>query len=112
MKQINFKINNMTWKITYKDTKTLIAKLNSRCEEKVFYVFGLTLYDSHEIWINGDLCFEQQIKTLKHELTHCYMWSMGMHNVIEYNEEFICDLVSASNDFINEVVEKYKIQMS
>ena len=43
MKQINFKINNMTWKITYKDTKTLIAKLNSRCEEKVFYVFGLTL---------------------------------------------------------------------
>ena len=40
------------------------------------------------------------------------MWSMGMHNVIEYNEEFICDLVSASNDFINEVVEKFKRQMS
>lgn len=58
------------------------------------------------------MCFEQQIKTLKHELTHCFIWSYGMYNVEGYNEEFICDLVSASNDFINEVVEKYIKQMS
>ena len=58
------------------------------------------------------MCFEQQIKTLKHELTHCFIWSYGMYNVESYNEEFICDLVAASNDFINEVVEKYIKQMS
>lgn len=57
------------------------------------------------------MCFDQQLKTLKHELTHCYIWSCGIYNVVEYNEEFICDLVSASNDFINQVVEKYKKQM-
>lgn len=57
------------------------------------------------------MCFEQQICTLKHELTHCYMWNYGLYNITEYNEEFICDLISASNDFINEVVEKYKKQM-
>ena len=58
------------------------------------------------------MCYDQQISTLKHELTHCYIWAHGMYNVTEFNEEFICDLVSASNDFINEVVEKYKKQMS
>lgn len=54
------------------------------------------------------MCFDQQLKTLKHELTHCYIWCYGMYNVVDYNEEFICDLVSASNDFINEIVEKYR----
>jgi hypothetical protein len=76
------------------------------------FAFGVTIFPKHEIWINEDMCFEQQIKTLKHELTHCFIWSYGMYNVEVYNEEFICDLVSASNDFINEVVEKYKKQMS
>lgn len=112
MKSINFKINNTNWKIIMKDKETLVNKYNSEHEQKTTFAFGVALYTSYEIWINSEMCFEQQLKTLKHELTHCYMWVMGMYNVMEYNDEFICDLVSASNDFINEVVEKFKIQMS
>lgn len=109
---MNFKINNMTWKIIGKTKEELLEKYNSEHEQKAYYTFGVTLYPDHEIWINQDMCFEQQIKTLKHELTHCYIWSYGMYNIMEYNDELICDIVSASNDFINEVVEKYKKQMS
>ena len=109
---MNFKINNMTWKIYEKTKQELLDKYNSDREEKAFYIFGVTLFPDHEIWINEEMHPEQKIKTLKHELTHCYIWSYGMYNVTNYNEEFICDLVSASNDFINEVVEKYKKQMS
>lgn len=109
---MNFKINNMTWKIILKSAEELLDKYNSEYEQKAYYTFGMTSYSRHEIWINKDMCYEQKIKTLKHELAHCYMWCYGMHNVEEYNEEFICDLVSASNDFINEVVEKFKRQMS
>lgn len=109
--ECKFEINNMHWKIMQKSTQELTDKYNSQYEQKAYYTFGVTLYPDHEIWINKDMCFEQQICTLKHELTHCYMWNYGLYNITEYNEEFICDLVSASNNFINEVVEKYKKQM-
>ena len=112
MKQINFKINNTNWKIIMKDKETLLNKFNSENDQKALFAFGVASYTTYEIWINSDMCFEQQLRTLKHELAHCYMWVMGMYNVANYNEEFICDLISASNDFINEVVEKFKRQMS
>lgn len=95
-----------------KSKEELLDKYNSGHDQKAYFTFGVTLFPEHEIWVNQDMCVDQQIKTLKHELTHCYIWCYGMYNITEYNEEFICDLVSASNDFINEVVEKYKKQMS
>lgn len=109
---MNFKINNMVWKIMMKSKEELLDKYNSNHDQKAYYLFGVTLFPEHEIWLNEEMCFDQQIKTLKHELAHCYIWSYGIYNVPDYNEEFICDLVSASNDFINEVVEKYIKQMS
>ena len=109
---MNFKINNMVWKIMMKSKEELLDKYNSNHDQKAYYLFGVALFPEHEIWLNEEMCYDQQIKTLKHELTHCYIWSYGIYNVPDYNEEFICDLVSASNDFINEVVEKYKKQMS
>lgn len=105
---MEFKINNMTWKIVMKSKEALLEKYNREHGQEAYYVFGYTCYPRHEIWINEELCLESQIKTLKHELTHCYIWCYGMYNVTIYNEEFICDLISASNDLINEVVEKYK----
>ena len=35
----------------------------------------------------------------------------GLYNVVDVNEEVICDLVACSNDFINRMVEKYKEEM-
>ena len=103
---MNFKINNMTWKIMMKSKEELLDKYNSNHDQKAYYLFGVTLFPEHEIWLNEEMCYDQQIKTLKHELTHCYIWSYGIYNVPDYNEECIC------NDFIHEVVEKYKKQMS
>ena len=104
---MEFRINNDEWVIKQQDKQTLIDKYNSENEECNF-VFGVTLYAKHEIWINREMCFDQQIKTLKHELTHCYIWNYGLYNVPHYNEEMVCDLVSSINDFINEVVNEYK----
>lgn len=70
--------------------------------------FGLTIFSEHKIWINKDICFDQKIKTLKHELTHCYIWSFGLGSILNYTEEMVCDIVSASNDIINEIIEDYK----
>lgn len=48
------------------------------------------------------------IKTLKHELTHVWLYEYE-HNQDEkeFNNEDVCEIVACSNDFINEVVEKY-----
>ena len=49
------------------------------------------------------------VKTLKHELTHVWLYEYG-HNQHEkeFNFEDICEIVASSNDFINEIIEKLK----
>jgi len=105
---LEFKINNDKWIIEEKSKEELEELYQKETEEKIYFVFGVTIKPQHVIYINKDMCEEQKIKTLKHELTHCYIWEYGLFNVIDVNEEVICDLVACSNDFINEVVEKYK----
>ena len=104
---MKFKINNNNWEIKEKDKQTLLDKYNSNHEDSALFVFGMCIYSEHEIWINKDMCKEQKIRTLKHELTHCYMWSYGLYNVPHFTEEMACDLVESINDFINEVVKEY-----
>lgn len=104
---MKFIINENKWKIKQVTKQNLLDKYNSENEEKSTYVFGLTQYSKHEIWINKDMCMEQQINTLKHELTHCYIWSYGLYNIPNYTEEMVCDLVSSINNFINKIVEDF-----
>lgn len=104
---MEFKINNHKWRIEEKSKQELINMYNEQYEEAAYFVFGLTLRPKHLIYINKEMCKDQKIKTLKHELTHCYIWEYGLYNVPNFNEEMVCDLVSSSNDFINEVVNQY-----
>lgn len=103
-----FEINNDKWQIEEKSKEELKELYEAEMEEKAYFVFGVTIKSQHIIYINKDMCEEQKIKTLKHELTHCYIWEHGLYNVMDVNEEVICDIVASSNDFINEVVEQYK----
>lgn len=105
---MKFEINHTTWTIIEQDTQTLVEKYNSENEDKANFAFGVCIYPKHEIWINKDMHIEQQIKTLKHELTHCYIWNYGLYNVPSFNEEMVCDLVSSIHEFIDEVVNEYK----
>ena len=50
------------------------------------------------------------IKTLKHELTHVWLYEYG-HNQNDdktFSYEDVCEVLASSNDFINEIVEQYK----
>ena len=104
---MKFKINNDTWEIKEIEANELKEMYEKEMQEKAYYVFGVTQKSKHIIYINKDMCEEQKIKTLKHELTHCYIWEHGLYNVMDINEEVICDIVACSNDFINEVAERY-----
>lgn len=105
---MKFKINNDEWIIELKGKEELLDLYKTQYDEDASFCFGVTERAQHFIWINANMPLEQQIKTLKHELAHCYIWEYGLYEVPNFNEEMACDLVSRSNDFINEIVEKYK----
>ena len=105
---MKFTINNDEWQIEEKSKNELKELYEKETQEKTYFVFGVTIKSAHIIYINKDMCEEQKIKTLKHELTHCYIWEFGLYNVMDINEEVICDIVASSNDFINVIVEQYK----
>lgn len=97
-----FKINNTEW--TIKEVSE--AEINN--EMKNDFTLGVTIYKSQEI-----LLLENQanlIKTLKHELTHVWLYEYGHRQDDEkkFDYEDICEIVASSNDFINKVVEQYK----
>ena len=106
---MEFEINNEKWKIEERTRKELseIYKAEEQPEDGNYFIFGLLNKAKHLIFINKEVCREEQIKTLKHELTHCYIWTYGLYNVPNFTEEMACDLVANSNEFINEVVGRY-----
>ena len=101
-------------KFIINDTEWIIKKVNEDVmnnEMKNDYTLGVTIYKTQEI-----LLLENQaniIKTLKHELTHVWLYEYGhdQHDDNSYNNEDICEIVASSNNFINEVVEKFKKEM-
>lgn len=71
---------------------------------------GLSDYQAKIIYLKK-LDKDFMIRTLKHELTHVWLWEHGHNQADEnksFNNEDICEIVACSNDFINEVVNEYK----
>lgn len=95
---MKFKINNTEWEI---------QEVN--CIEDEVETVGLTRYQERIIYLkNLDRGF--MIRTLKHELTHVWLYEYG-HNQNDdktFSYDDVCEIVASSNDFINEIVEQYK----
>ena len=100
---MEFKINNTTWTIKDVDEPIINNETKTDC------TLGVTIYKTQEIWLLKEQA--NVIKTLKHELMHVWMYEYG-HNQHEkeFNIEDVCEIVASSNDFINEVVEMYKLE--
>ena len=104
---MKFNINNDIWQIKEVDSQKLLEKYNKEFDSDSTFCFGVTLYPKHEIWINKDMCKAQKNKTLKHELTHVYIWEHGLYNVPNFTEEMVCDLVASCSNIINQIVSNY-----
>lgn len=99
---MKFKINNTEWNIKVVNEATI------NNEMKQDDTLGVTIYKTQEI-----LLLENQaniIKTLKHELTHVWLYEYGhaQDDNATYSYEDICEIVASSNEFINEIVEKFE----
>lgn len=87
-----FKLNGNNWKIR----ETLVEDDD----------FGECHYDKNLIEINKTVCRQQKIRTLTHELTHAWMWEFG-HCGKNYSTEDVCNIISASHTFINQILKQY-----
>lgn len=98
---MKFKINNTEWTIEE------VEKDKMTCESSE-WTQGLTLYlEQKVLLLKGQ---PNLARTLKHELTHVWMYEYGYNQHLEdkkYNYEDVCEIVASSNDFINEVVNQY-----
>ena len=101
-KIMKFKINNTEWIIEEVDDATI------NNETKEDETLGVTIYKNQKIMLLKDQA--NIIKTLKHELTHVWLYEYG-HNQNDdktFSYEDVCEVVASSNDFINEIVDRYQ----
>ena len=98
-----FIINNHKWFIEERNEEELLEEYHKR-QPNAYGCFGLTFYKEHKIWLAKDLCDDEKVRTLIHELTHCYIWENGFYYVDFNDEELVCDFVSSIYDFINSVI--------
>ena len=99
---LKFQINNTEWTIKEVDEATI------NNEMKNDFTLGVTIYKTQEILLLKNQA--NLIKTLKHELMHVWLYEYGhaQNDEPKYNYEDVCEIVASSNDFINEIIEKYK----
>jgi len=109
MKDFKFKIKGSEWKVEIIEENYLLEEYHKR-QPEAYACFGLTFYKEHKIWIAKELCEDEKLRTLRHELTHCYIWENGFYNVDFNNEELICDFVASIYDFIDNVLSVLKVE--
>lgn len=101
---MKFEINNTTWTIEKVDEATINNEMKSDG------TLGVTIFKNQKIMLLKDQA--NIIKTLKHELTHVWLYEYG-HNQNDnktFTYEDVCEIVASLHDFISEVVEQYKEQ--
>lgn len=104
---MKFKMNNHEWEIIEIDKHTIKKIYEEEMEEKTLYVYGLTKYDNHKIYINEELCDDMKKKTIMHELMHCYIEEYVSLELEDYQEETMCNISANSHDIIHKIVEDY-----
>lgn len=99
---MEFEINNAKWLIKEISQEEMQYSMG----EEGKYTHGITIYSEDTIYINATS--PEKERTLKHELTHVWLYMYG-HNQDnkQFDYEDVCEIVASSNNFINEVVKKY-----
>lgn len=99
---MEFRINGTKWTIEEVDEATINNEMKSDG------TLGVTIYKTQKIMLLKDQA--NIIKTLKHELTHAWLYEYG-HNQNDdktFTYEDVCEIVASINDFINETIKQYQ----
>lgn len=95
-----------TWKLCFRD-KTEMSRIyyEDRKPDDEARIFGMTEFVTMTIYIDDMLDGYTLAKTLRHELTHVYLWETGQQDRV-LNEEEICDFMSVAAPIINKTADE------
>lgn len=99
-----FTINGNRWTIKEYTNNRMLSMHEDECAE---FLYGMCVYNHKEIQLTKEQCIDQKKNTLKHELTHCWLFENGYAFRDEYKSEEVCHISACSNNFINEIINKY-----
>ena len=93
-------ISKNVWKLCFRDRAEMnkIYYENRPVDEET-RLHGITEYITSTIYIDKDLDGFLLAKTLRHELTHIYLWETGQQDRV-YNEEELCEVMSVAAPLI------------
>lgn len=100
-------MNNHKWLVKEVSRDSILQIYRDDTGEDALFVYGLTKYDMHIIFINEEMCFEMKRKTLLHELLHCYIEEYVSIDLDNFNDETMCNICANSHDIIHEIIKKY-----
>lgn len=104
MEKSKFEINGSTWhvKIISNDT------MENQHGKQGYYTHGVTVYSENTIYINETT--PELIRTLRHELTHCWLYMYGhCQDEKQFTNEDVCEIVASITDFINNTINQLKL---
>jgi Zn-dependent peptidase ImmA (M78 family) len=101
---MKFEINGDIWTILEMTNEELLNKYG---EEDDTFLYGFCEYPTNTIYLVKEQSIQQKKNTLKHELTHCWLFESGYGFRDNYSKEEVCNISACSNHFINTIVKQY-----
>lgn len=99
-------ITKNIWKLCFRDRKEMTNIFyEDRTPDEEVRIHGVTDYIASTIYIDKDLDGFLLSKTLRHELTHVYLWETGQQGRV-FDEEELCDIMSVASPLIHKTVEE------
>ena len=99
---MRFEINNGIWEIK----QITDQEMQYDKGRDGYYTHGFTCYSENIIYINESS--PEKERTLKHELTHVWLYMYGhCQDDKHFTNEDVCEIVASINNFINSIVGEY-----
>ena len=99
-------ISKNIWKLCFRDKEEMNRiYYEGKTPEENSRIHGITEYITSTVYIDKDLDGFLLSKTLRHELTHIYLWETGQQDRM-LNEEEVCDLMSVAAPAISKLTDE------
>lgn len=94
-------INGLKWTIEEVETRSSELIVNG------VSCFGVCKFLTQEILIDNSLKEDKQFQTLKHELTHAFLYCHLLDKKDNYTEEELCEFVAMYSEPIINIAKTY-----
>ncbi len=94
-------INSLEWEIKEVETRSSELWVNGK------ECFGTCKYPTQEIFIDSTLKSDKKYQTIKHELTHAFLYCYMLESKQQFSEEELCEFVANYADQIICIARDY-----